>query len=152
MYKYAISGYTDIYHILEFMSSLGKITSFNDIENLVEVDPIEVSPHSIPKTRKNEHNQKISDSLKAFNDSDEGKKLREHRSERMRRFYESPQGESIRKKLSVKCGRPKKKAIDRAIRKHIVWEHMENGKKITELAEHYNVSRASIYRYIKEFT
>ena len=134
------------------MSSLGKITSLKDIKNLVEVDPIEVTPHSLPKTRKNEHNQKISDSLRAFNESAEGKKLREHRSERMHRFYKSPQGESIRKKLSAKCGRPKKKAIDRAIRKHIVWEYTNKGKKISELAEHYNVSRASIYRYIKEFS
>ena len=69
----------------------------------------------------------------------------------MRKFYDTEHGQSIRKKLSAKCGRPKKKAIDRAVRKHIVWEYT-NGKKISVLAEQYNVSRASIYRYIKEFT
>lgn len=151
LYKYAVFGYTDIYHILEFMSSLGKITSFNDIENLIKVDPVEVSPHKPVKTRNDDHNEKISASLKKFNQSKEGKKLREKKSEHMTKFYASPQGQAIKDKLSKKCGRPKPKAVAKAVRKHIAWEHSQ-GAKISALAEKYDVSRASIYRYIKEFT
>lgn len=145
------SGYTDIYHIVEFMSSLDKITSLNDIENLVKLDPIEVSPHNPVKKRATEHNEKISESLKKFNDSDEGKELRGEKSERMKAFYDSPKGQAIRNKLSKKCGRVKPKAVSKAVRQHIAGEYKQ-GKKISHLAEHYEVSRASIYRYIKEFT
>jgi hypothetical protein len=150
LYKYAYLGYTDIYHIVEFMSGLDKITSLNDIENLTKLDPIEVSPHQ-PTKRKSEHNERISASLKKFNESDEGKEVRERKAERMRDFYASPKGQAIRLRLSKKCGRPKPKAIAKAVRKHIYNEY-KGGKKIAELARHYEVSRASIYRYIKEFS
>ena len=149
MYKYAQLDYTDIYHILEFMSGLGKITSLNDIENLVKLDPVEVSPHKHLRTQ--EHNAKIGESLRKFNESDEGKELRKQKSERMKQFYDSPKGQSIKRKLSKKCGRPKPKAVPEKIRRHIVDEY-NSGVKIRELAEQYDVSRASIYRYIKEFS
>ena len=133
------------------MGSLGKITSLNDIENLVELDPVEVNPHHPTTERKSEHNEKISASLRKFNESDEGKKLRQVKSDKMKAFYDSPKGQAIKERLSKKCGRPKPKAISKAVRQHIASEY-KAGRKITHLAEHYNVSRASIYRYIKEFS
>ena len=150
LYKYAYLGYIDIYHIVGFMTGLGKITSLNDIENLTKLDPVEVSPHQ-PIKRKDEHNEKISESLKKFNESDKGIELRKKKSERMKDFYASPKGQAIKERLSKKCGRPKPKAIAKAVRKHIANEY-KDGKKIAELARHYNVSRASIYRYIREFS
>ena len=151
MYKYVQLDYSDIYHIQEFMSGLDKITSFNDIESLVRTDPVEVSPHHSTKSRTKEHNEKISESCKKFYETDEGKEVLEKRAKRMSDFYDTRHGQAIRKKSSAKCGRPKPKAIARAVRQHIANEY-SNGKKISELAKHYEVSRASIYRYIREFT
>lgn len=133
------------------MSSLDKITSFNDLDNITKLDPIEVGPRRAIKTRTKEHNQKISASLKRFNKSDRGKAVQETKSAKMKSFYTTTQGRMTKEKLSATCGRYQPKAVSRAIRKHIANEY-KSGKKIAALAQHYNVSRTSIYRYIKEFS
>ena len=131
------------------MDGLGKITSFNDIENLVRTDPVEVAPPK--KVRSKEHNQKISKSLKKFNQTSEGKQLRKKRSKKLSQRYSSSEGERIKQNLSKKCGRPKAKAISKAVRKHIYNRYL-GGDKIKDLAKEYRVSRTSISRYINEFS
>ena len=132
------------------MSGLGKITSLNDIENLIKTDPVEVTAHeALPSDR----GEKISAARKKLYSSSKGEAVKKKQSESMKAYYETDAGKLHKEKLSQKRDpREFAKAVGKAVRVKIAHAHLKEGVSVSKLARHYNVSRASIYRYIKEFS
>lgn len=132
------------------MSGLDKIASFNDIKNLVTVDPIEINAPA-SKTLSKKHKASISKAKKDFYQTKKGKDTKKKQSQKMREYYRTEAGKELLQKLKQKKGTNESaKAISKPIRIKIVNQYKE-GKPIKELAEEYNVSRTTIHRYIKEF-
>jgi len=126
--------------------------TIKEIDNLIELDilivdaPLRGHPGK-PKSK--EHLSKISESKLAYFQTTEGIAARRRRSEKMNAFWASPEGQKRKEEQRKKCGR---KQDTRLSESEIlsVKDRFAIGETVSSLARKFNVSRASIYRYIKK--